>query len=128
MAHAIFPVTHILNALTIVNILAFAMAESIQHLALVCALVWPGVCTLTSDFILFEFAVIDRSVCPLEDTTAPEKTQTKLTFVLVSVLELTRSVAMIDLADLRKIQGLKRCLSNLPIHSFRSRLSRPSNS
>ena len=100
MAHAILPVAHVLDALAIVDVFAFAMAESIQNFAFVCALVRPGVRALSSYFVLFEFSIVDRSVCPFKDTTAPEKTQAKLAFVFVTIFELACSVTMIDLADL----------------------------
>ena len=100
MAHAVLPVAHVLNALAIVDVFAFAMAESIQNFAFVCALVRPGVRALSSYFVLFEFSVVDRSVCPFEDTTSPEKTKAKLAFIFVTVFELARSITVIDLADL----------------------------
>ena len=68
--HAVLPMAVVLNALTLVDVLSFTVAETIQNITLVGALIRPSVRALASDFILLEFTAVDRSICPFEDTTS----------------------------------------------------------
>jgi hypothetical protein len=98
--HAILPVAVVLNALLLVDILALAVAQAIQDITLVGALIGPGIGTLPSDLVLTEFSIVDGTILPLKDAAAPQKTKLELAFVLMAVLELARSVTVINFANL----------------------------
>ena len=91
---------------------AFTVAQTVQDVAFVGRLVWPGVETPASDLVLLELTVVDGAIGPLEDTTAPEQTVTQLALVLMPILKLARTVTVIDLADLRSRFKLSK-VSNL---------------
>lgn len=100
VAHTILPVAVVLDALALIDVLAFTVAKTVENVTLVGALIRPSVCALARDLVLLESSVIDGAVCPLERSASPEQTQADLTLVLVSILELTCAVAVVDFAYL----------------------------
>lgn len=72
VAHAIFPVAVVLDALALIDVLAFTVAKTVENVTFVGALIRPSICALACDLVLLESAVIDRAVCPLERSTSPE--------------------------------------------------------
>ena len=72
VSHALLPVTLVLDALFLVDVGALTVAEAIENVTFVGAAIWPGVVSLSSDLVLFEFTGVDRAIRPLKDAAAPE--------------------------------------------------------
>ena len=100
VSHSVLPMAIVFYAFALIYVLAFAVAQSIENVSFVGALVRPGICTLSSDLVLLELTTVDGAIGPLKDTTAPEKTKTQFTLVLVSIFELACTVTVIHFADL----------------------------
>ena len=100
LAHAILPVSVVLDPFDWIDVLAFAMTEPVHHLAFVGAQIRPGVSSLASDLVLGEFSIVYGSIRPFENAAAMKKAVGDLPLVLVSVLEMTGAIAIVDLADL----------------------------
>lgn len=105
VAHAVLPVTFVLDTFFLVDVFALAVAQAVQNVALVGALVRPRVRAFPCDLVLFEFAAVHCAIGPLEDSAAPEETQAQLALVLVAVLKLARSVPVVDVANLTQIDA-----------------------
>ena len=105
VSHALLPVTLVLDALFLVDVGALTVAEAIENVTLVSAAIWPGVVTLSSDLVLFEFTGVDRAIRPLKDAAAPEKTQVQLALILMPIFKLACTVAVVDIADLKILQS-----------------------
>ena len=101
MTHSILPVAIVFYTLALVDVLAFTMAQTIQNITLVSALIGPGVSALAGDLVFFKLTAVDRAIGPLKDTAAPKKSQTQLTFVLVPIFELASTVTVVNFADLK---------------------------
>ena len=135
VSHSIFPMAIVFDTFSLVDVLAFSMAQAIQHVSLVRALIGPGVCAFTSDLVFFKLTAVDRSISPLKDTTAPEQSQTQFALILMAVFELACTVTVVHFTDLKTEQekaSIKACINlksdHLPGHSSRSQSSRRSNS
>ena len=100
MAHAVLPVALVNDTFLLVDVLAFTVAQSVQDVALVGALIRPRVSALASDFVLSELTTVDSAVGPFKHASAAKQAQLELTLVLVAIFELTGSVTVVHLADL----------------------------
>ncbi len=100
VSHAVLPITVVFNAFLFVDVFALAMAQAIQNITFVCALIWPRIGTLASDLVLSELSTVDSAIGPFEDTTAAKQTPFEFSLILVAVLELARSVTVIHFTDL----------------------------
>jgi len=100
VAHAVLPVALVNDTFLFVDVLAFTMAQSVQDVALVGALIRPCVSAFTGDFVLSELTAVDGAVGPLEHASTTQQAQLELTLVLVAIFELAGSVTVVHLADL----------------------------
>lgn len=100
MSESFFPGAFVLNALCVVEVLALAVAQTIQHLAFVGRLVWPVVRADSCNLVLTEFALVDSAVCPLEGSFAMEQPVSELAFVLMTILEVTLTLTMVHFTNL----------------------------
>ena len=104
MSHSVLPVAVVLNALSLVDVLSLTVAETIQNITLVGALIWPGVRALTSDFILLKFTAVNCSIYPFEDSASPKEAILELALVLMAVLEIASTVSVVHFAYLKEIE------------------------
>ena len=100
VTHSILPVTIVLDTLALVDVLAFTVAQTVQNVTLVVALVRPGVSALAGDFVFFKLTAVDGAISPLKDTAAPKQSQTQFALVFVPIFELASTVTVVHFADL----------------------------
>ena len=102
VAHSVLPGAVIFHAFLHVDVLALAMAQSVQHFALVGASVAPLVGAFASDLVLLEFTLVDGAISPLECASAVQEPFSQLTFVLVAIFELAGALTVVYLANLQQ--------------------------
>ena len=102
VTHSILPVAIVLDTLALVDVFAFTVAQTVQNVTLVGALVRPGVSAFAGDLVFFKLTAVDRAISPLKDSAAPKQTQTQLALVLVPIFECASTVTVVDFADLKK--------------------------
>lgn len=101
MTHAIKPFAFIFNAFFGVVVFTFAVSQSVFNFSIIGGLIRPRVTAKTSDFIVLEFTLIKSTISPVElAILSMQQAMFHLTFVSMTVTELTSTLTMIDLANL----------------------------
>ena len=110
MSHAVDPLALVLNTLLGIDILSFAVSETISHLSVIGGAIRPLVTADTSNLIGVEFTFVNCAISPSEEALAVEEPVFELTLVGVAIAELASAVSMVDLADLySKLFELRKC-------------------
>jgi hypothetical protein len=76
------------------------VSETVPDLPIVGGSIRPLVPACPGDLILSEFALVDSAVNPAELTFSVKQAVLHFSFVGVAISELTRSLSVVDLADL----------------------------
>lgn len=100
VSHSVEPCPVVLHAFLRIDVLALAVAESIEHISLVSAAIGPGVVSSASYLVFLEIAFVDRPISPFERSPPVEEPPPELSLVLMTIFELASSLPVVDVANL----------------------------